>query len=360
MYLQGKVSWFGGPDDMGVSPDEGLAFIYDVEQAPHLFLDYQPSGTTGLARRLNPDQPYIACRWDYDIHPKESLLQNMALVRSLRTGRFTKAFPADWGPHIDTDRVADISPGLMAMLGIDTDDEVEVIYPYDLTIEEVVPMPYERIVISSGHGLYVRGASGIIDEVDEARKVVDALAVELAKFGVEVTVFHDDVSKSQSENLNRIVDFHNDQSRDLDVSIHFNAYEQREQPVGTEVLYVTQGDLACRMSAAIAEGGGFIDRGGKYHDGLAFLNGTDEPSILVEVCFVDSEADCDLYAENFLGIIDAMASVLVGQPVTGVEESDGEDEIAAPPSRVASGRVDIEISGDVVLFVNGEQVTRRR
>ena len=34
---------------------------------------------------------------------------------------------------------------------------------------------YNSIVISSGHGLKVRGASGIIDEVDEARKVVDAL-----------------------------------------------------------------------------------------------------------------------------------------------------------------------------------------
>ena len=32
-------------------------------------------------------------------------------------------------------------------------------------------MSYNRIVISSGHGKYVRGASGIIDEVDEARRV---------------------------------------------------------------------------------------------------------------------------------------------------------------------------------------------
>ena len=31
-------------------------------------------------------------------------------------------------------------------------------------------MGYDRICISSGHGLYVRGAAGIIDEVDEARR----------------------------------------------------------------------------------------------------------------------------------------------------------------------------------------------
>ena len=59
----GKVSWFGGPDDTGVSEDEGLAFIYDVMDAPYLFLPYQPEGTTGLARRLNPFIHYIACRW---------------------------------------------------------------------------------------------------------------------------------------------------------------------------------------------------------------------------------------------------------------------------------------------------------
>ena len=32
-------------------------------------------------------------------------------------------------------------------------------------------MNYESIVISSGHGKLVRGASGILDEVDEARVV---------------------------------------------------------------------------------------------------------------------------------------------------------------------------------------------
>src|SRR4029077_15810569 len=37
-----------------------------------------------------------------------------------------------------------------------------------------------RIAISAGHGLYVRGASGILDEVDEARRVVARLGEELA------------------------------------------------------------------------------------------------------------------------------------------------------------------------------------
>ena len=63
----GKCSWFGGPNDLtGVSASEGLAFHYDVTaENQHLFLPYQPAGSTGLARRLNPWVHYIACRWDY-------------------------------------------------------------------------------------------------------------------------------------------------------------------------------------------------------------------------------------------------------------------------------------------------------
>lgn len=128
--FSGRCSWFGGPDDEGVDPDEGLAFIYDYEDAPHLFLDKQPSGTTGLARRLDPDVFYVACRWDYNETPKTMLAdkRNQCIVRAAGTGLSFFAWPADWGPHEDTDRTADISPGLMEALGITTDDEIDVIY----------------------------------------------------------------------------------------------------------------------------------------------------------------------------------------------------------------------------------------
>jgi hypothetical protein len=128
--FSGPCSWFGGPDDEGVAPDEGLAFIYDVDTAPYLFLAEQPDGTTGLARRLNPDIHYVACRWDYDVTPKEMLADNVrALVWAPATARGYLAWPADWGPNSDTGRAADISPGLMRALGISTDDDVLVVYP---------------------------------------------------------------------------------------------------------------------------------------------------------------------------------------------------------------------------------------
>ena len=94
-----------------------------------------------------------------------------------------------------------------------------------------------KIVMSSGHGKYVRGASGYIDEVDEARKVVEATAKVLHELGVGIVTYHDDVSKLQNENLNRIVDFHNSQgAHDLDISVHFNAYETTSKADGDGVF----------------------------------------------------------------------------------------------------------------------------
>ena len=54
----------------------------------------------------------------------------MALVTNTRTGMAQTAFPADWGPNAATDRVADLSPALMRDLDLDTDDDVEVAYPW--------------------------------------------------------------------------------------------------------------------------------------------------------------------------------------------------------------------------------------
>jgi len=167
-----------------------------------------------------------------------------------------------------------------------------------------------RVAISSGHGLKVRGASGYIDEVDEARRVVPKVAQFLHRRGVRVVTFKDDTSTTQDQNLKTIVDWHNQQERDLDVSVHFNAYEPTESPMGTECLYVTQGELATDVALAIAEAGGLTNRGPKYRDGLYFLNNTNEAAILIEVCFVDSEEDCAQYEKNFDAICRAIAAAI--------------------------------------------------
>jgi hypothetical protein len=189
-----------------------------------------------------------------------------------------------------------------------------------------------RIVISSGHARDCRGASGIIDEVDEARRVVNDVAFELEGAGVEVHTFHDDVSTTQNENLNRIVNFHNAQTRDLDVSIHFNAYQATAGPMGTECLYVTQDKLAKQVADKIAAAAFLQNRGPKKRTDLFFLNNTDKPAILIEVCFVDSQADVNLYQEHFNAVCVAIASAVSGIDI----ESSTPPPIAPPPETSGS------------------------
>jgi hypothetical protein len=176
-----------------------------------------------------------------------------------------------------------------------------------------------RVAISSGHAKYVRGASGDpvppqLEEVDEARKVVEHVCDFLATAEVECEAFHDDVSTTQSENLDRIVNWHNSQEEhELDVSVHFNAYDGNAH--GTEVLYVTQEGLARAICDAICDAGGFTNRGPKYRSDLAFLNGTNAPAVLIETCFCDHTGDSNLYREHFDDICRAIAGTISGQPI---------------------------------------------
>src|SRR5262245_15558394 len=170
-----------------------------------------------------------------------------------------------------------------------------------------------KIVISSGHGIKIRGAAGPppygLDEVDEAIKVMNAVADNLRKLKHEVITYTDSISTSQNENLHRIVDYHNAQSRNLDCSIHFNAYVPTNSGMGTEVLYLSQQDLAQRVVNAISNSSGLINRGPKKRTDLYFLNHTAMPAILIETCFVDAKTDCDLYRKYFDQICLAIARV---------------------------------------------------
>jgi N-acetylmuramoyl-L-alanine amidase len=200
-----------------------------------------------------------------------------------------------------------------------------------------------KIVISSGHGKHIRGARGNpvppqLDEVDEARRVVEHVADYLGELGVSVMTYHDDVSTTQDENLHRIVDFHNSQTRDLDVSVHFNAYQNTSKPMGCEVLYVSQEDLAKEVSRAIADAGDFIDRGAKKRTDLFVLNNTEEPCILIETCFVDSSADAALYRQNFDLICNAIAGAIAGEDIE-------RPAVPEPPSEI--------VDEDALLHVRG-------
>lgn len=177
---------------------------------------------------------------------------------------------------------------------------------------------HNSIVISSGHGKYVRGAACPapgLDEVNEARKIVERVAEILRGAGVEIKTYHDDTSHSQNENLDRIVSYHNNQVRTLDCSVHLNAYQQTAKAMGTEVLFLSQHELAGKVSKAMADAGGFINRGAKKSTSLYFLNYTSEDAILLEICFVDLSTDADLYRKNFDAICHSIAESIHGKAI---------------------------------------------
>ena len=176
-------------------------------------------------------------------------------------------------------------------------------------------MGYNQVNISSGHSINCQGAADIINEVTEARKVVDRVYEIIKASGKQCYKYHD-TSLNSTQNLINIVNWHNGFKDGVDVSIHFNAYTHVDKPMGTEVCYYSNSSLAAATSKEIATAGGFIDRGAKQRTGLYFLKHTNKPAILIEVCFVDSVADVNLYRVNFERICQAIAKSLIGSVVT--------------------------------------------
>ncbi|CAM5223752.1 N-acetylmuramoyl-L-alanine amidase OS=Ureibacillus acetophenoni OX=614649 GN=SAMN05877842_10372 PE=4 SV=1 [Ureibacillus acetophenoni] len=82
------------------------------------------------------------------------------------------------------------------------------------------------------------GVHDLIDEVTEARKVVNRVVQLLRVASVGVTQVVDNTSSSSAQNLDYLLTQHNKTHRKLDVSIHFNATSGRHDTgIGTEVLY---------------------------------------------------------------------------------------------------------------------------
>lgn len=165
--------------------------------------------------------------------------------------------------------------------------------------------------ISAGHWHIGTGSVGFIDEVKEARKVAEQVALILQNNGVQVRLIIDNSSKNQQENLAYLIKEHKS-IKGLNVSIHFNAVNKAtESGIGTEVLYNNEQlrQLAKNISTAISKASGLDNRGAKKRTDLAFLNALQE-SLIIEVCFVNSFIDVAKYQKNFNEVCQAIAREL--------------------------------------------------
>ena len=147
------------------------------------------------------------------------------------------------------------------------------------------------INVHAGHSLKCRGASGLLDEVNEDRAVKNRVIELLRANGHTVYDCTDDVGKTQNANLRNIVRKCNDHKVDLDVSIHLNA----GGGTGTEVYIYSDSskakDEATRIAEKISNTLGIRNRGVKTSTKLYVLRKTNSPALLVECCFVDNAID---------------------------------------------------------------------
>lgn len=148
-----------------------------------------------------------------------------------------------------------------------------------------------KLNVHGGHSLKCRGASGLLDEVNEDRKVKNRVIELLRANGHTVYDCTDDVGATQNANLKNIVNKCNSHKVDLDVSIHLNA----GGGTGTEVYVYSDSSrakgYAQRIVSNISNSLDIRNRGVKTSTNLYVLRKTKSPSLLVECCFVDNAVD---------------------------------------------------------------------
>jgi hypothetical protein len=188
-----------------------------------------------------------------------------------------------------------------------------------------------KIAIDLGHGCPPDGgAVGIVNEETEVRKIAPHLADELRRLGHEVKIIDIKTCRSVTDSLQQRCDQANDWGAGLFVSLHLNAFQATDKPMGSEVygLSTKAVEVAERVEDALV-GLGFKSRGVK-DKGYYVLANTSMPAILVESYFLDSKADCAIAEKvGAEGIGKAIACAIHGKavPVSKVES------ILSPPPR---------------------------
>ena len=178
----------------------------------------------------------------------------------------------------------------------------------------------KKIAVRGGHNFQATGASALIDETTEDRKVKDAVIVALKENGydvIDVTPGSCDVITDLEYGVNKAEEF----GADLFISIHFDkAYDSYEGALGHACwIYGTGGkaeELSNKIINSVVTGTGFKNRGVRVNPKLFELRKTTMPAIIVETCFCEAIEDIQIYNEKgpeFIGRL--IASGISGKSV---------------------------------------------
>ncbi len=166
-----------------------------------------------------------------------------------------------------------------------------------------------RIVIDAGHGGYDDGAvyNGRLEKDDNLNLAL-AVGEILAYSGIDVIFTR--IDDSYISPLERAY-MANEENADLFVSIHRNASPTPNTYSGVQSLIYEEGGInqtiAENINQELSEIG-FTDLGVDVRSELAVLRRTNMPALMVEVGFINTDADNDLFDENLNQIAYAIAS----------------------------------------------------
>lgn len=158
----------------------------------------------------------------------------------------------------------------------------------------------ERIILDAGHGGRDSGAV-YGDRVEKDDNLAMTLEVGriLEEMGFNVVYTRDeDIYQAPF----RKATIANEMGGDLFVSIHRNSSGMPNQYQGVETLVYSGGEFPEEVAEDIneeLENVGYINLGVEERPGLIVLNSTQMPAVLVEVGFINSDADNELFTTRF-------------------------------------------------------------
>lgn len=164
------------------------------------------------------------------------------------------------------------------------------------------------VVLDAGHGGANPGATyNGRQEKDDALALVLAIGPILEANGVEV--YYTRTSDIYESPYQKAMEANNI-GADYFVSIHRNSSPYPNQYTGIESLVYNRYSEAARLAYNIntqLEQIGFVNQGVNERPNLVVLNSTQMPAVLVEVGFINTDADNQLFDERFYDIAQAIA-----------------------------------------------------
>lgn len=164
------------------------------------------------------------------------------------------------------------------------------------------------VVLDAGHGGANPGAvyNGR-QEKDDTLALTLAVGRVLEENGVDV--YYTRTSDIYESPYQKAMEG-NEVGADYFVSIHRNSSPYPNQYTGIETLVYNRFGRAAELAYNInsqLEQVGFVNQGVNERPGLVVLNATQMPAVLVEVGFINTDADNELFDARFQNIAEAIA-----------------------------------------------------